>query len=175
MNVLRINFNVSLSLNKISEQSRWFYHTQVGDFHSEWLKTRSRLSGPGGTWHLSYQRLQIQQEWSEVFYGSSAAELTLHHEDTRLRSYMSHISAVAWATECWEPLSPEMRPSAGKWQSSEHGLAHTLLSLVLWYFLGRQDDLGQARCARECVLLHLTMWRVKLGNFHILDWPLVHP
>lgn len=49
-----------------------------------------------------------------------------------------------------------------------------LLSLFLWYMLSRQDDLGQARCLRECVRLHLTMWRVKLGNFHVLDWLLVH-
>lgn len=49
-----------------------------------------------------------------------------------------------------------------------------LLSLVLWCILGRQDGLGHAKCVREHVRFHFTMWRAKLGNFHILDWPLVH-
>lgn len=59
MNALRIHFNLSPPLNKISEQNRLFYHTQVpcfvGDLQSEGLKTRSRLPGPGDTWLLYFR------------------------------------------------------------------------------------------------------------------------
>lgn len=135
MNALRIHFNLSPPQNR-TEQNRLFYHTQVpcfvGDLQSEGLKTRSRLPGPGDTWLLYFQRLQIQQDSSEVCYCYSTAELTLYHEDSRLRGYMSHISVAAQTTEYWGALSPEMTPSAGKWQSSEHGLTHSCFS----YFFG---------------------------------------
>ena len=68
-------------------------------------------------------------------------------------------------TLCWEMAK------LWAWMSTQ------LPSSVLQHGLDKEDDLGQhlgqARHVREHVRLLLTVWRVRLGNSHVLDLPLL--
>lgn len=167
MNALRIHFNLSPPLNKISEQNRLFYHTQVpcfvGDLQSEGLKTRSRLPGPGDTWLLYFRDFRSNRIHQRFVTAILLQNLL---STWRLKAERLHEPYQCGGSDHWVLRSPFSWNDTLCWKMAKlwAWINTQLLFLLLWYVLGRQDDLGQAKCVREHTRLHLTVWRVKLGN-----------